>query len=72
MCIFHSVGSQSGGSGGGHGGSGGRGGGINTVGVAYDKLYEPTAYGTPGGYGADLGTRVCTNAHTHTHTHNIH
>ena len=55
----HGVGSQAGGSGAGHGGSGGRGGGNNKVGVAYDKLYEPTGYGTSGGFGAGLGNSVC-------------
>ena len=34
---------------------GGRGAGNYKVGQAYDKMYEPDMYGSPGGYGSQFG-----------------
>ena len=54
--IFSLKGSSNGGSGGGHGGSGGRSRYSYEVGQAYDSIYEPTKYGSAGGFGSQIGT----------------
>ena len=52
------AGSTSGGSGGGHGGSGGRGTALTKVGQGGDSIYDPTEYGSHGGFGYDHGNNI--------------